>query len=123
MLAFVAAPAAPPRRDKRLPDPRAGGQSGADFAGSPACTARFDADGSRPLPGMELLLLRECLPASPTGTVPGGWIGMFSAASGSSAMKRFVMASVCVLALVGVALAEEFNVTITGVKTDGNTTT
>ena len=48
---------------------------------------------------------------------------MFSAASGSSAMKRFVLASVCVFALVGVVLAEEIAVTITGVKTDGNVTT
>jgi len=38
-------------------------------------------------------------------------------------MKRFVLASVCVFALVGFVLAEEFNVTITGVKTEGNTTT
>ena len=38
-------------------------------------------------------------------------------------MKRFVVASVCVFALVGVVLAEELQVTITGVKTDGNVTT
>jgi len=38
-------------------------------------------------------------------------------------MKRFVLASVCVFALVGVVLAEEFNVTITGLETkDGKTT-
>src|SRR5205823_7311524 len=63
-----------------------------------------------------------CLPRQPV-RCRGGGFGMFSAASGSIAMKRFVLASVCVFALVGVVLAEEIQVTITGVKTDGNVTT
>src|SRR5207249_3428372 len=66
----------------------------------------------------DYLRLRECLPPRQPVRCRGGGFGMFSAASGSIAMKRFAVAAICTVCLVGYAMSAEFTMTLKSIDND-----